>query len=189
VAVPKQKPHKSKQDYATPPEFIRATLNLLSIDRFAHDFAADKTNMKALSYWTQQDDSLSKTPQQWADACAGGWGWLNSPYDDIGAWARLCTAAKRYGASIATLWPAGIGSNWFRDYVNQQAFVFALNGRLCFIEDWATQVWDHNDPSPQRKYKKGDRVYKSKPLYPKDCILTLYAPAFAPGFDVWSWQQ
>ncbi len=69
------------------------------------------------------------------------------------------------GARIAFLVPAGVGSNWYRDFVHNKARVLALNGRLAFIEG------------------------KPKLLYPKDCILCLYGPDFAPGFDVWSWKD
>jgi len=61
--------------------------------------------------------------------------------------------------------PAAVGSNWYRDYVHKKCLVLALNGRLAFITG------------------------KPKLLYPKDCILCLYGPDFAPGFDVWSWKD
>jgi hypothetical protein len=61
--------------------------------------------------------------------------------------------------------PAAIGSNWFRDHVDGRALVLALNGRLAFIEG------------------------KPDDLYPKDCILALYSPFVASGFEVWSWRS
>lgn len=165
MAMPKQKPGQSKQDYATPVQFIDATRNLLSLPGgFKHDFAADRTNAKASSYWTVKTNSLAQRGTDWAMACFGGWGWLNSPYDHIEPWAAKCAEARSHGASIAALWPASVGANWFRDHVWGQAFVLALNGRLAFMPD------------------------KPNWSYPKDCMLCLYSPDWEPGFDVWSWQ-
>lgn len=59
MTQPAQKPGKSKQDYATPDDFIRAVLWRLQIDKFSHDFAADATNAKAATYFDQARDALS----------------------------------------------------------------------------------------------------------------------------------
>ncbi len=40
MTEPEQKPRRSKQDYATPANFIAATKTLLDIKWFAFDFAA-----------------------------------------------------------------------------------------------------------------------------------------------------
>ena len=160
---PVQKPGRSKQDYATPANFIRAVKARLGILRFSHDFAADSSNAKAFSWWGEQTNSLAVSPLEWRDACGNEWGWLNPPFADIGPWARRCAETADQGGKIAFLVPAGVGANWFRDYVHRKAMVLALNGRLAFMPD------------------------KPKWLYPKDCVLGLYGAT--PGFDVWNWRE
>ena len=159
MPMPAQKPGRSKQDYGTPPEFITATCGLLGIKSFIFDYAADDQNHKASKYWTEKHNALSYKAQAWAFASFGGWGWLNPPFKRIVVWAKKCAEARQLGASIAFLVPAGVGSNWFRDWVHGKAFVWFLNGRIDFIP---------GEP------------------YPKDCILCLYSPDWEPGYDVWS---
>lgn len=146
MTEPCQKPGLSKQDYATPPEFIDAAKQRLGIRDFAFDLAADMWNTKAEGYFTKEQDSLS---QNWWHAAGvnHGWLWLNPPYADITPWAKKCSETT--GVNIAFLVPAAVGSNWFRDYVDGKAHVLLLNGRLSF---------DGIAP------------------YPKDCILCLYGP-------------
>lgn len=162
--MPKQRPHRSRQTYATPWPFVHLAANLLGIVHFKHDFAADSRNSKGLAHWSRLDDSLSKNGREWMRATKGGWGWLNPPFTDIGAWAKKCAMTAHYGGKIAMLVPASVGSNWFRDYVHGNAYVLALNGRIAF--DPKRPTWG----------------------YPKDCILCLYGHTPRTGFDVWSWK-
>lgn len=162
MTTPQQRPHQSRQDYATPEDFMTAIRRRLSITAFAFDFAADRSNHKADRWWGIEDDSL--TQQDWAARCTNRWGWLNPPFEQIGPWAAKCVETKRAGGSVAFLVPASVGSNWFRDYVDGRAFVLQLNGRLAFMPDKPT--W----------------------LYPKDCILALYSQELAPGYAVWTWK-
>mgnify|MGYP001569823111 CR=1 FL=1 len=158
--MPKQKPGRSKQDYATPVEFMDAAKNYLGISAFEADFAADVQNAKGLLYWDIEIDSLSMNRGSWRAIVANGWGWLNPPFAHITPWAKRCKELKEDGGKIALLVPAAVGSNWFRDYVFRVANVIALNGRLSF---------DGIAP------------------YPKDCMLCLYGDE--PGFDVWNWRN
>ncbi len=121
--MPAQKPGKSKQDYATPPEFIEAVKRCLEIAAFTIDLAADETNTKAAEYYTEAQDSLTQEWTFW------GWAWLNPPFADISPWAKKCAESS---ARIAFLVPAAVGSNWFRDYVDGKARVLLLNGRISF---------------------------------------------------------
>ncbi len=163
--MPRQKPGQSKQNYATPENFMVAIRGFLGIDYFEHDFACERHTAKAPSWWTKEDDSFSRHRRMWRSAVQDGWGWLNPPFAKIGPWAQRCHQLAQDGGRVAFLVPAGVGSNWYRDHVHGKARVLALNGRLAFI--------------------KG----KPKLLYPKDCILALYGPDFKPGFDVWSWKD
>ena len=169
MTTPEQKPGRSKQDYATPKAFLAAVMHYLDIQRFAFDFAADEHNAVAPHWFGITQDALRQP--DWELFCTRGWGWLNPPYADIGPWAKRCKETRDHGGQIAFLVPAGVGSNWFRDYVDGVAKVLFLNGRLCFIPNWR------------------ELGFKQKPLYPKDCILCLYSPITAPDYEVWDWRK
>lgn len=176
MAMPAQKPGRSKQDYETPRNFLSAIKKRLGIKAFEFDFACSRENRKARRGWTEHDDSLSKADWEWQHEVDLGWGWLNPPYSDIGPWAKK---ALDCGAKIAFLVPASVGSNWYRDYIHNQFGVqtLFLNGRLCFIEDWATTI------NPKTGF-----YYTSEPLYPKDCICVLFGTDEPYRADVWSWK-
>lgn len=159
TTMPAQKPGKSKQDYATPPEFIAAVKHRLRIEAFVVDLAASAENTKSANYFTKEDDALSGDWEGAADHYGGGWMWLNPPFADIAPWAKKCK--ESLPTRIALLVPAAVGSNWWRDYVDGKAHVLLLNGRISF---------DGVGP------------------YPKDCALCLYT-AFAQGYEVWDWRQ
>ena len=128
MSEPQQRPGKSKQDYATPAEFIDAV-----VDRFgplAYDLAADATNHKAASYFTAEQDSLK---QDWTRL--RGNLWLNPPFCDIAPWAAKCAETCHemvMGDRILMLVPASVGSNWFLQHVYHRALVIALNPRMSF---------------------------------------------------------
>jgi phage N-6-adenine-methyltransferase len=166
VSVPQQRPHRSRQNYRTPLNFLAAAKHRLGIQHFAFDFAADAQNAVARRFWSRQDDALSHSAASWAFASgSGGWGWLNPEFTKIGPWARKCVECRAAGGRVALLVPASIGADWYRDHVHNQAYVLALNGRLAFIRN------------------------KPRALYPKDCILCLYSPETPDGFDVWNWRK
>jgi len=146
TTMPAQKPGRSRQDYATPPEFIAAVKQRLGIESFVIDLAASADNTKAPLYFDEENDSLA---QDWTTYAWDEWCWLNPPFANIAPWAEKCKEAAIAGVRIAFLVPAAVGSNWFRDYVDGWAHVLMLNGRISF---------DGEGP------------------YPKDCILCLYGP-------------
>ena len=161
--MPEQKPGRSKQDYATPMNFIEATKRRLGIKEFTVDIAADSGNAKASRYIDYAENAFSHP--NLAELTGDGWGWLNPPFSQIAPWARKCLVTAEHGGKVAFLVPAGVGANWYRDFIHRKALVLALNGRLAFMPDKPT--W----------------------LYPKDCILCLYGPTIEPDFDVWTWRK
>lgn len=148
--------HQSKQDYETPDDFIQAVEKRFG--KIEVDLAANSINTKAQFFFPPETDSLI---QKWpvGEIC-----WLNPPFDNITDWACKCSMEAERGCRILFLTPASIGSNWFRDFIYNQAMVMALNGRLTF---------------------KGCTA-----PYPKDCILSAYNfPTWTPGFQVWNWRD
>ena len=164
MPMPLQKPYRSKQDYATPAPFLEAVQHRLGIAAFAFDFAADAHSATAPAWWNVADDALARAPAEWAARCRDGWGWLNPPYTRIEPWAVKCAGTRQHGGRLAFLVPAAVGANWFCNHVDGQARVLLLNGRLAFLPD-----------QPRKNY-------------PKDCVLALFAPEVAPGYEVWTWK-
>lgn len=155
--APVQKPGLSRQDYQTPEVFLWAVKRRLGIPHFAIDLAASPENAVAARFFTKADNALR---QPWA---SDGWNWLNPPFALINPWVKRAYEQSRIGARTAMLVPAGVGANWWGDWVHFKACALLLNGRITFV----------GETSP----------------YPKDCALLLYGPAIAPGYDVWSWTE
>lgn len=115
----------SKQDYATPPEFIAAVEAMFG--PIAFDLAASADNTKAPRFYSEADDSFTK-PWHLIEGLL----WLNPPFGNIAPWAAKCHAEAELGARIAFLVPASVGSNWYRNSIHKRHLVLFLNGRICF---------------------------------------------------------
>lgn len=133
ITGPSMRRHRSKQDYATPPDFMAAVVRRFGTISF--DLAASEHNAKHANFFTKRDDSLR---QEWHKI--PGLLWLNPPFDNIEPWAKKCPAECDIGAKILFLTPASIGANWFEKHVHRKALVLGLNGRLSF---------DGNAPYPK----------------------------------------
>src|SRR5262245_7788901 len=105
-SMPSQKPGRSRQDYATPANFIRAIQCRLGIEAFTFDFAADTSNAKAAQFWTVLDDALRQSAAAWAARSRDGWAWLNPPFGLIEPFAQRCHETRALGGSVAFLVPA-----------------------------------------------------------------------------------
>jgi phage N-6-adenine-methyltransferase len=126
--APIQKPHRSKQDYQTPKEFLDAVRCRLGIEDFLLDVAADTKNAVAPMFYDEATDGLK---QSWN--MGNGWTWCNPPYSNISPWvAKAFKETVSNGAKTAMLIPASVGANWWRDYVHEMAHVIFLNGRISF---------------------------------------------------------
>lgn len=154
-SMPRQQPGRSKQDVRTPKVFLDAVKCRLGIDAFTVDLAASASNTVAKQFYSERSNALV---QPWA---LGGWNWLNPPFAKIDPWVQKAYDESRLGACTAMLLPAGVGANWWRDWVHRKARVLLLNGRITFVGH-AT-------------------------CYPKDCVLLLYAPDIVPAYESWTW--
>lgn len=155
--MPIQKPGRSKQDYQTPADFISSVIGRFG--ELSFDLAASPENTQASLYFTEKENGLV---QDWSTL--DGNLWLNPPYKDISPWARKCCLTTHRNPNphqrILLLVPASVGSEWYRDYVEGEAYVLALNPRLSF---------------------------DGKNSYPKDCILAVYGNNLT-GFQTWRWK-
>ena len=155
--APKQKPGKSRQDYQTPIEFVRAVRGLLGIVDFDIDLAADTRNRVCREFYSQRKSAFDHT---WR--VRNGWNWCNPPFTKIGPWVeRGLEMTRDREAQTCFLLPASVSSNWFAEWAHQKALVLFVRPRLTFV--------GCDDP------------------YPKDLMLLLYSPAVPPGYDTWRW--
>lgn len=165
MVMPVQKPGKSKQDYGTPWELIRAVEARWG--KLTIDLAASPENAKAPYYYTVEDDYLT-APLGEMLSLRKQLCWCNPPFSDIGSWAAKWKADAALGARIIALVPASIGSGWFADHVYGVARVVALRPRITFE--------GCKDP------------------YPKDCMLLIYGNEHTeddrarPAFETWRWK-
>lgn len=155
---PVQKPGRSKQDYGTPWEFIRAVE--ARFGRLTWDLAASLENRKATSCFTKEQDTFKF---HWdRDTVPGGTQWLNPEFSDLDPYVAKLTAECRYRHGLTLLLtPASIGCGWFARHVLHKAMVIGLNPRLIFEGTTAP--------------------------YPKDLMLSVYGYGLS-GFDQWRWQ-
>jgi phage N-6-adenine-methyltransferase len=126
AVMPKQAPGKSKQDYETPSELLRAVERRFG--RLHVDLAARPDNAKAPRFVTPERDSLKVdwSAEFWGSRC-----WLNPEFADIAPWAAKCSTSR--GLHIFLLTPASIGANWFAEHVHGKAVVLGLSPRLTFV--------------------------------------------------------
>mgnify|MGYP001589189719 FL=1 len=168
--MPKQKPgRRSKQDYGTPWEFIRAVE--ARFGKLDIDLAGTERNKKAPKVITPEQDSLGSAAHLWPmnRRC-----WLNPPFSRIGPWAAACSmwrsdfpkAGVMDKSRIFFLTPASVGANWFRGHVYGKALVLFL----CSNEHGSGRLTFEGEKDP----------------YPKDLILSVYGEP--PGFEMWGWR-
>lgn len=111
-------------EWETPRELFEA------LDSFYHfdlDVCATEENAKCGSYYTKEEDGLSR---EWRGVC-----WMNPPYGrEIGKWVRKAyESAMKPGTTVVCLLPARTDTGWWHDYVCAGASgVSFLRGRLCF---------------------------------------------------------
>ena len=105
-----------------------------SIFNFSLDACALPENAKCESYYTPEDDGLSKP-----------WGgvWCNPPYGrEISSWVRKAyeESQKEYNSFVLMLLPARTDTKWWWEYVQGKATLFFIKGRVKF--------GDHNVGAP-----------------------------------------
>ena len=106
-----------------------------SIFNFSLDACALRENAKCESYYTPEDDGLSKP---WR-----GGVWCNPPYGrEISSWVKKAyeESQKEYNSFVLMLLPARTDTKWWWEYVQGKATLFFIKGRVKF--------GDHNVGAP-----------------------------------------
>lgn len=127
--LPKQKPGSSRQDYETPPDFMRAIERRYG--KVTFDLAASPHNAKAKNYFALEDgvDSLA---QDWTSPKLGGVRWLNPPFAKIEPWAAKCAECRWLPFWTLLLTPASIGTLWYARHVLRRAQCDGIS-RITFV--------------------------------------------------------
>ena len=135
---------KSRQDIATPWEFIRAVEKRFG--KITIDLAATAENAKCENFITPELDTFK---QDWVKLINNGLGWLNPEYDPVAPWMEKCaiTVAPvrsleeiRLKVRFLSLTRGSIDANWFWDHIWPNSAVFAVKPRIQFV--------DQPDPYP-----------------------------------------
>lgn len=162
----------SRQDYETPPAFVRAVE--AKIGRvFEWDLAATNERVSKAPNYIAPPGSGGAAPKNFllretVDSLPlGVTCWLNPPFGRMAPWVAQmshCCAASRVGVLLA---PAAVGSEWFARWVWPHAHVIFLRPRIAFVGE------THG--------------------YPKDLMLAVYDRAGALGLgapssaSLWRW--
>lgn len=161
MAEPNHNRGKSKQDYRTPPDLLRAVKARLGITEFKIDLAADEDNTIAKLWYDSSQDALA-IERPWTGAPSNGWCWCNPPYANISPWVEKAARESWKGVHVCMLVPVSVGANWWHNWVEPYAYISFLKPRLKFVG--ATHP------------------------YPKDCALLLYTPWGFKGHDIFNWK-
>lgn len=160
--MPAQKPHRSRQDYQTPPEFLAAVTRRFG--EIAWDLAAHAQNTVVEDGYFGPGSAITADALgiEWRRSWVknDGWFWLNPPFADIAPWAEKCAEEMQRGARILLLVPASVGSQWYARSVVPVAHTLFLAPRLTFVGETAP--------------------------YPKDLMLCVYAHGLT-GCSTWQW--
>lgn len=170
--MPRQKPGESVQTYGTPSGFLGAVQ--ARFGRIVWDLAANASNSVCGdryfgpgSRWGE--DSIERAWDHLPGVPRDGLRWLNYPFGDPARWMAKVAREAAFGIRLAVLGPASVSSNWFADYVEDQALVLPVRPRLKFVGQ-----------APNPKTGKVDG-------YPKDLALMVFG--VPPGFETWRWDR
>jgi site-specific DNA-methyltransferase (adenine-specific) len=92
---------------------------------FTLDPAATPENALCSRYFTIKDDGLA---QDWGTEIV----WCNPPYSRVAKWVEKGYAAAQAGATVVMLVKSTTGTIWWHEFVEGQAEVRFLRGRLRF---------------------------------------------------------
>lgn len=162
--MPKQKPHRSEQSVATPPELIRALE--YRFGSLSWDLAAEARNTKCFNYITLEDGpDFPEVIRQ--DSLTVDWHkltgslWLNCEFGSVSQWARKCHEESLKGAKIFLLTPLTC-AKWHCDWIFGKAYILQLATRLRFAGH--------------------------KNCYPKDLQIAWFNSGIR-GTEIWRWEE
>ena len=132
----------------TPKEVIARIQTLINMP-LVHDVAAEPHTAKCASYWTIDDDALSKS---WVEPMLNVASltkalWMNPPYSNITPWVQKAVDAARNGVIVVGCLPDDRSVSWYQQYVEDKAQIIYVPDRRISFED--------GEGVPQRGNPKG----------------------------------
>jgi hypothetical protein len=146
----------SQQNSGTPIEFIRAVEKKFGVN-FGFDIACTHEDNIVLRTHGEKlvpdyncgynhDQGINALEQDWSSIMAPV-SWLNPPWKHVRPWSKKCSEGTERkiqeengfcvfesGTHIFSLFPAGVGTSWFADYVLNQCAVYFLRPRLVYVD-------------------------------------------------------
>ena len=119
---------KKSDMWATPQNFFDKVNQEFN---FTLDVCAVEENAKCLSFFSPEDDGLSK---EWSGVC-----WCNPPYSDTASWTRKCVTEAYRGVTTALLIPARTDTKYFQNDIlrysilNKDREEYAIETELRFL--------------------------------------------------------
>lgn len=91
---------------------------------FTLDPCASDANHKCETFFTKEDDGLSK---KW-----GGVAFCNPPYSRIAKWVQKAFEEAKDGTTVIMLIPSRTDTRWFHDYIYGKHEIRFIKGRIKF---------------------------------------------------------
>lgn len=205
----------SQQNSATPWEFIRSLEHKFNV-RITFDLACTTLDAKAPDgfYFDKGinalDQDWSKIPIPKQPDGKESAGFLNNPWKQTNKFAEKCnkgtdivTQSDRPegpypgddydvapGIRIFSLWPAGVGSQWFRKYVHGQADVYFLSPRITYLDPRTNLPFYQKYPKNHSKAGEVKLDAKGNPMLQtglNDAILCDWAGS--GDTFCWNWRE
>lgn len=126
-------PPEDKDKRQTPISVFNRIQELVNIP-LIHDVAAEDHTAKCPSFWTIEDDALSR---DWTEASIGYFNnhalWMNPPYSNPEAWVKKAAEEARNGLIVVGLIPDDRSTGWWQKWVEDKAsIVYIPNKRISF---------------------------------------------------------
>ena len=113
-------------DWYTPQYIIDDVCEVYGLGWFELDACASKENAKADTFYTKEENGLSKDWSQYDSV------WCNPPYGkEIGKWIKKAYEESMKGAWVCMLIPSRTDTKWWHDYVMKGDITF-IKGRIKF---------------------------------------------------------
>lgn len=164
-AYAKSKTPKEERDKRQTPvsvfERIQEIINIPII----HDVAAEAHTAKTRSFWTIEDDALSKN---WSDCSqfflantvrkiGNSAFWMNPPYSDPAVWCKKAYEESQKDLIVVGLLPDDRSTGWYQDWIEDKAqLVYVPNKRISF---------EDGENNPQKGNPKGSIIPVWMPMY------------------------
>lgn len=165
LAYTKSKTPEGEGDKRQTPKEVIARIQTLINMPLIHDVAAEPHTAKCASYWTAEDDALSK---DWREPMIGsslsGALFCNPPYSNITPWVKKACEASKKGLFVVGLLPDDRSVSWQREYVEDKAQIIYVPDKRISFED--------GNGIPQNGNPKGSIICLWTPFYfDKSCYV------------------